>query len=284
MNHSKITDLLKDLVIEGRTVLGNIPEGTKSDPMFIRVNLFSRYIHRIDTIIPMIDQWDENSSDTVGIIIRACLVDVISQFYLEHIHSKVKSIPSEEETEYLLVAHDLLADHIFSVVGYFKAMKDENAIDSIEYKESIDDIRKLYNKFFKDEAINYENPKKSMKANSFPKPRAILKTLRKSDLLNRHEIDSLYLSYFHYSKYEHFGITTIPLKSQNLNTHIEILTSSLSYILLACLICTTHFEYADQASKISTPNRFKKSVEKIYSIREELVQYYVEFQQIVNGS
>lgn len=270
----QLISLLEDLISVGRIVSDSIPINHFKEPMFIRVNLFRRYINRIEVIIPLLKKWEQNENieDSIGLLIRACLVDVISQFYLEHIHSKVKECPSEEERTYLQVPRDLLADHIFSGVNYFKTLKDANVFSNDNYKSRIDDWKKLYPNFFKNEPINYDKPTKSIAANAFPSPSHILRKIRESGLFKKHNPDQLYISYFYYSKYEHFGATTYSLQNQDMRIQFYFMMDSITYILLACSICCGHFEYADDQFRKPEDNLFRGNSQKINSIREEFVR------------
>lgn len=262
----QLIELLETVISTGKSVISKIPVNLFKEPMFIRVNLFHRYINRIEVLIPLLKEWEKNINveDSIGIIIRACLVDVISQFYLEEFHSKVNTCPSEEEDKYLQVARDLLADHIFSGVKYLKTLKDASVFTNAYYKESIDEWKRLYPPYFKNEVINYDKPTQNIAANPFPPPIQILKEIRNSDLLKRQNPDQIYMSYFFYSKYEHFGVTTNSLQTKDINMSFYFMMDSMTYILFGCWLCCAHFENADA--------KLKDDSEKIHSIREEFIR------------
>lgn len=266
----QLIELLENITPIGRLTLEGFPIDHFKDPMYIRVNLFHRYINRIEVMIPLMKKWEQNPDieDSIGIIMRACLVDVISQFYLEDIHSKVNTCPSIEETEYLQVAKDLLADHLFSGMKYLKTLKDDKVYTNEYYKESIDEWIKLYPFYFKDEQIDYDNPTKSILARAYPTPSKILKHIRQSELFKRHNPDQLYIIYFYYSKYEHFGATTNSIQTHDMNIIFYFMMDSLTYILLACLLCCGHFEHAYAKANDGFAEYFKK----INLIREEFVR------------
>lgn len=262
----QLIEILETVISTGKSVISNIPVNHFKEPMFIRVNFFNRYINRIEVLIPLLKQWKKNINveDSIGIIIRSCLVDVISQFYLEEFHSKVKVCPSEEEDKYLQVARDLLADHIFTGVKYFKTLKDVSVFTNSYYKKSIDEWKRLYPPYFKNEAIDYDKPTQNIAANPFPLPLQILKEIRNSDLLKRQNPDQIYMSYFFYSKYEHFGVTTNSLQTKDINMSFYFMMDSLTYILFGSWLCCAHFVHADA--------KLKEDSEKIYSLREEFVR------------
>lgn len=270
----KLISLLVEFTPICRSVLDSIPVNSFKEPMFIRVNLFQRYINRIEVIITLLKQWEQNPEleDSIGILIRACLADVISQFYLEDIHSKVKGCPSEEENQYLQVAKDLLADHIFSGVNYFKTMKDASVFTNKYYKKSIDEWKTLYPAYFKNEAIDYDKPTKNIAAKAFPSPIKILKNIRHSEIFKRHNPDQLYTCYFYYSKYEHFGVTTHFLQTEDMNMSFYFMMDSMTYILLACNICYGHFQNANDKYNKNFDNNSEENGRKMNDIREEFVR------------
>jgi hypothetical protein len=273
----ELIQLLEDLIPIGKTVVNRIPTQYFREPMFIRVNLFERYINRIEVMIPLMRQWEKNPvvEDSIGLIMRGCLVDALYQFHLDDVHSKVKSCPSPEESEYLQVASDLLADHIFSGVKYLKGAKDAGVFTNEFYKEGIDSWKEKYRKYFKNEPIDYDKPVDNITARPFPPPIKILKSIRNSEWLNRHKPDQLYMSYFFYSKYEHFGATTNALQNTDMNTLFYFMMDSMTYILLACQMACGHFENAND--KYNQENKekiygLKEESDKIYSIREEFLR------------
>src|SRR3989338_4320831 len=100
-------------------------------------------IKLLEDVIPLLKQWEESPfvEDSIGLIVRACLSDVISQFYLEDVHSKVRSCPSPEEDEYLETASSLLADHIHTGLRHIKALTDSGVFTREQGIKSIDDWR-----------------------------------------------------------------------------------------------------------------------------------------------
>lgn len=258
--------LLEELLPVGENVISQLPEGNYSFALYIRVNLFRRYIDRFKVLIPLMKLWENETyvEDSVGTIIRACLADVLMQFYLEDIHSKVKVCPSPEEDTYLRTVNALLADHIYSGIAYHKSTKDAGVFNEKFYKESINDWKRLYPLFFKEEPIDYNNPVKNISAERFPSPAMILKAIRHSELLSKFGIDQLYIGYFFYSKYEHYGATTNSIQSTDMNILFYFMIDSLGYVLLACQLCTSHF--------IGIFKRFEEENSKIFSIREEFIR------------
>src|SRR3989338_6006328 len=144
-------------------------------------------IKMIEVIIPLLKQWEESPfvEDSIGLIVRACLSDVISQFYLEDVHSKVRSCPSPEEDEYLETAYSLLADHIHTGLRHIKALTDSGVFTREQGIKSIDDWRALYPPYFKNEPANYDNPTKNVLPKPYPSASQIIKLIRNSDLLKK---------------------------------------------------------------------------------------------------
>lgn len=258
--------LLEELQLVGDNVISHFPEGNYSFALFIRVNLFRRYIDRLKVLLPLLKIWENETyvEDSVGTIIRASLADVLMQFYLEDIHSKVKVCPSPEEDAYLRTVNALLADHIYSGIAYHKSTREAGVFNEKFYKERIDDWKRLYPMFFKDEPIDYNNPIKNISAERFPSPAFILKAIRHSEMLSKFRIDQLYIGYFFYSKYEHYGATTNSIQTTDMNILFYFMIDSLGYVLLACQLCMGHF--------ISNFKIFEEEHSKIYSIREEFIR------------
>src|SRR5215203_6054052 len=139
--------ILEDFVAMGKSVAVRLPTEDLQEALFIRVNLFGRYVNRIEVVIQLMKQWEKNPEfeDSIGIIIRACLADVLSQFYLEDCHSQVDNSPSPspEEKKYLESARDLLADHLFSGVNYYKSLKDGGVYSDEDYRNNINKWKEL---------------------------------------------------------------------------------------------------------------------------------------------
>ena len=212
--------------------------------------------------------------DSIGLIVRGCLSDVISQFYLEDVHSKVKSCPSPEEAEYLEVASSLLADHIYSGINHIKTLTDAGIYTREHSMKSIDTWRNLYPPYFRKEPVNYDNPKKNILPKPFPQPAHIIKLIRNSDLLKKFDLDQLYISYFLYSKYEHFGATTNSIQNSDMNMSFYIMMDSLTYILLSCQLLSIHFEDANYKYYRQFNSNLKfddKGSKSLFFIREEFL-------------
>jgi len=181
----ELIKLLEDMIPVGRKLLKDIPTDHFKESMFIKINFFERHINRIEVIIPLLKQWEKSPfiEDSIGLIIRGCLSDVISQFYIEDVHSKVKSCPSPEEDEYLKTVSSLLADHIHTGLGHIKSLTDAGVFTREYSMISIDSWRALYPPYFKKEPVNYDNPKKNILPKSYPSAANIIKLIRNSDLL-----------------------------------------------------------------------------------------------------
>lgn len=210
---------LNDMVPVGRKILAKIPTEDFTEPMFVKVNMLERHMNRIEVIVPLLNQWEKSPfvEDSIGLIIRGCLSDVISHFYIEDVHSKVKSCPSAEEEEYLNTVYSLLADHIHSGVRHMKSLTDAGVFTREQSKEHIDSWKSLYQPYFKEEPINYDNPTKNILPKQYPSASQIIKLIRNSKLLKKFNLDQLYMGYFFYSKYEHFGATTNALQNTDMN-------------------------------------------------------------------
>ena len=91
-----------------------------------------------------------------------------------------------------------------------------------------------------------------------------MKVIRNSEVLNKHNLDQIYVSYFFYSKYEHFGATTNSIQTMDADKLFYILMDSFTYILLACMLCCGHFENAFY--------RFKEEGQKLFNLREDFIK------------
>jgi hypothetical protein len=273
----QLIKLLEDMIPIGRKLLKGILTNHFKEPMFIKINVFERHINRIEVIIPLLKQWEKSPyvEDSIGLIIRGCLSDVISQFYIEDVHSKVKSCPSPEEDEYLKTTTSLLADHIHTGLSHLKSLTDAGVFTRERSMEGIDSWRDLYPPYFKKEPVNYDNPTKNILPNRYPSAAQIIKLIRNSDLLKKFDLDHLYISYFFYSKYEHFGATTNSLQNSDLNMVFYFMMDSLTYILLSCWILSIHFEEANYKYYRQFNSDYKRDSEgseKMFFIREEFVR------------
>lgn len=273
----QLIKLLEDVIPVGRKLLQGIPTDHFKEPMFIKINIFERHINRIEVIIPLLKQWENSPfvEDSIGLIVRGCLSDVISQFYIEDVHSKVKSCPSPEEVKYLEVASSLLADHIHTGIRHMKTLRDAGVLTREKSMENIDHWKALYPPYFKKEPINYDNPIKNVLPKPYPSTAHIIKLIRNSDLLRKFDLDTLYISYFFYSKYEHFGATTNSLQNSDMNMSFYMMMDSLTYILLSCQILSVHFEDANYKYYRQFNSDYKLDVEgseKLFFIREEFLR------------
>lgn len=271
------TRLLTDMVPVGRKILKEIPTDHFKEPMFVKVNMLERHINRIEVIIPLLKQWEKSPfvEDSIGLIIRGCLSDVISHFYIEDVHSKVKSCPSPEEEKYLNTVYSLLADHIHSGLRHLKSLTDAGVFTRKKSKEHIDSWKSRYKPYFKEEAINYDNPTKNVLPEQYPSASHIIKLIRNSDLLKKFDLDQLYMGYFFYSKYEHFGATTNALQNTDMNMLFYFMMDSLSYIMLSCQLLSIHFEDANYKYHIQIKDDYELNSEvsnKLFSIREEFIR------------
>ncbi len=273
----ELIKLLEDMIPVGRKLLKDIPTEHFKESMFIKINFFERHINRIEVIIPLLKQWEKSPfiEDSIGLIIRGCLSDVISQFYIEDVHSKVKSCPSPEEDEYLKTVSSLLADHIHTGLGHIKSLTDAGVFTREYSMKSIDSWRALYPPYFKKEPVNYDNPKKNILPKPYPSAANIIKLIRNSDLLKKFDLDQLYICYFYYSKYEHFGATTNSLQNSDMNMSFYFMMDSLTYILLSCQLLSVHFEDANYKYYSQFNSDYKldtEGSEKIFLIREKFLR------------
>lgn len=274
---NQLIKLLEDVIPAGRKLLESIPTDRFKEPIFIKINIYERHINRIEVIIPLLKQWKNSPfvEDSIGLIIRGCLSDVISHFYLEDVHSKVKSCPSPEEVEYLKVASSLLADHIHTGVRHTKALRDAGVFTREHSMNNIDQWKALYSEYFNNEPINYDNPTKNILPKPYPSAAHIIKLIRNSDLLKKFDLDTLYISYFFYSKYEHFGATTNSLQTSDMNMLFYMMMDSFTYILLSCQILSAHFEDASYKYYKQFNSNYTLDQEisnKLFSIREEFIR------------
>ncbi len=272
----ELTKLLKDVIPVGRELLEGIPTDNFREPMFIKVSIFERHINRIEVLMPLLKQWEKSRfvEDSIGLIIRGCLTDVISQFYIEDVHSKVKLCPSPEEDKYLEVVASLLADHIRTGLKHTKALTDAGVFTRKHSMENIDHWRTLYSPYFKNEPVNYDNPTKNVLPKPYPSASQIIKLIRNSELLKKFDLDNLYIGYFFYSKYEHFGATTNSLQNSDMNMLFYLMMDSFTYILLSCQLLSIHFEDASYKYLKQFDDDYLLDVkrsEKLFSIREKFV-------------
>jgi hypothetical protein len=273
----QLIKLLEDVIPVGRKLLEDIPTNHFTEPMFIKINIFERHINRIEVIVPLLKQWEGSPfvEDSIGLIVRACLSDVISQFYLEDVHSKVKFCPSPEEDEYLETASSLLADHINTGLRHIKALMDAGVFTREKGMKSIDEWRALYPPYFKNEPVNYDNPTKNVLPKPYPSASQIIKLIRNSDLLKKFDLDNLYIGFFFYSKYEHFGATTNSLQNSDMNMLFYFMMDSFTYILLSCQSLSIHFEDANYKYYKQINRDYEHDSEgsdKIFLIREEFLR------------
>lgn len=273
----KLTMLLEDAIPAGRKLLKDIPVDHFKETRFIKVNILERHINRIEVIIFLLSQWEKRPSveDSIGLIIRGCLSDVISEFYIEDLHYKVKTCPSPEEEVYLKATSSFLADHVRAGLSYNKALTDAGVFSKEYSKESIDRWKALYPPYFDTNPINYDNPLKNILPQPFPKAAQIIKSIRNSEMLQKFNLDDLYINYFYYSKYEHFGVTTNHIQNSDMNMSFYVMMESLSYVLLSCQILSIHLE--DDNNKFFSQFHSEHKIdtqasEKFFSVREEFVR------------
>ena len=273
----QLTKWFEDVIPSGRKLLASIPTDSFKETRYIKVNILERHINRIEVISSLFEQWKNSRGveDSIGLIIRACLSDILSQFYIEDLHSKVKKTPSQEEDEYLKATSSLLADHIRAGLIYNKAQTNAGVITREQSREAIDKWKSLYPPYFNEEPLNYDKPIKNVLPERFPSASEIIKLIRNSNLLKKFNLDNLYINYFFYSKYEHFGVTTNHIQYSDINMTFDNMMSSLSYILLSCQILSVHLEIDNDKFYSQFDSEYKadsEASEKFFSIREELVR------------
>ena len=167
---------------------------------------------------------------SIGIILRANLLDFMTITYLSSYQADIKSENDKEnEEKYNQQFNSLIADHIHNTFKYLKLAKDNNLIKDAEYRKAVENIFYTYKFLFKENVIDYESPHKKLISTEFKSPKDYFTRINNHSLTRK--FAKVYDLYTYYSKYEHFGIMTHFLQRQGFDNDFETMIASIKYVI-----------------------------------------------------
>jgi hypothetical protein len=241
--------IIKEIVEVGIKIDSRNKSGSYKEYLFVRVNLFQRFIRRLEAINILLEHLETNISieDSIGLIIRSGLIDFLQMTYLDLLHVKFEGEKTEEnEIKLSKQTRNYLAEHIRTVIGFMNDYKYFDKFpDSIKgddkYKLGIDLLKKDYPAYFKDESIaDYNKPYENFNFGKFPKNRELLKEILEFKPFDDLNVFIAYDGFHNYSKYEHFGVMTNRMQTQDTNRLMLNIFAYLHFLLLGAYMCCSH--------------------------------------------
>jgi hypothetical protein len=240
----QIKKILDEFVQLGIRVENGHPTKEHDEFIYIKVNLFGRYVHRLEAISLLLPELESNPTieDTIGLVIRGCLADLIPMFYLEVLQSHATN--EEGEDEMIGQARAFLCDHLFSFLTFLKDYRTAGVYTEKIYKEAVDKLKSDWPYYFSSDPMDYDHPEKSIDAKRFPKNSHLIRYVRSHESNELFRINGLYELYSFYSKYEHFGIFTNSMQTMDMDIQAHRIFDSIWYIILGSWFCIRQFHYA----------------------------------------
>ena len=242
----QLRPIISDIVKLGIKVEQQFPDSHQSELIFIRMNLFSRFIHRLKCInyLLVFIESDPTMEDNIGLIIRAGLADLIPMLYLDVVHSNIKNINDDNDENNILHAEQtraFLCDHIYSLMSFFKDYKSAGEYSDDQYRMMLDKLKSDHSPYFYETPMDYKNPKANVDAKRFVKNAEMIAYMRQyPQVLDNKIIHQIYEMYSYYSKYEHFGIFTNGMQNMEMDTLIFRILSCIRFFIYGIYLCCIH--------------------------------------------
>lgn len=234
--------VLNKVVKEGIEIEKHFTEEHFPDFLFIRVNLFSRFIHRMDTISILWNEWIYKPAieEDIGLLIRTGLLDFTHLLYLDSFHIEVT--PQNKKAEEILNEETIsyLCDHIYRTFWFAKTFKNGLLINEEKYKTIIDKMNKNWSGLMSNGKIDYTKPELNIVGKRFQKSVEIFKRICNHPATKQYT--SIFDCYEYYSKYEHWGIMTNQMQTRDMDEQFLHMSQSLHFLILGSLFCLEHLQ------------------------------------------
>lgn len=259
----QIIELIDKIVLNGDSGLKEFPSDHYELLPFTYINFLGRFTFNFDSINILLRQYKvkQNVEISIGLIIRACLLDFMIVTYLSTYHADSTSQESEDNFDKQF--DGFIADQIHNTIKYLKVTKNTGLISQTDYRAAIESLNHTYKFLFKDEIIDYENPENKLISKEFKSPKYLFMRIHSHPLTKKYS--KVYDYYTYYGKYEHFGIMTHYIQRQGIDNDFETMTVALKYMVLGMLTTMTLLSF---------------NSDKLKEQRKILLQLQHEFEKI----
>lgn len=235
-NKLKKAIILSDRIVDiGQSALEKFPENDYAIKYFMAINYLERFVTTLRSVNILLRQYEKNTSveTSIGLIIRASLLDFMNVLYLSTYHPDRKEFNKKIEI--------LVSDQIDKTFKYLKLIRSINEISQDDYIRALEEFCTQFPTLFDNSTIDHNKPERKLKHKN--------KLLSATILFNRirghektREFSSAYYYYLYYSKYEHFGIITHFLQRKGFNHDVTMIIVSLSLVIRGLI---KNFEFLD---------------------------------------
>ncbi len=264
----QLIKILDEFVSIGTQIERSIPKVPLEEFIYVRINLMSRYVHRIESINLMLSKFEENPTieDSIGLLIRGGLADFIPMLYLDVLHTKIESPTDEINNDFQKkMTRSFLCDHIYNLIDFLKKSKDNGVIGESYYRKQIDKIKTEYSSYFFDTVIDYNNPFENIDSIKFHKNYKLMPVIRNSPISESVDINFVNSMYSYYSKYEHFGVFTNRMQTQDMGILMYQMFDSIRYLMIGSIACCIHlshkFQNISEENLVEIKKRYDRTLE-----------------------
>ena len=223
--------LIDKIIIVGQSALDKFPTDDYTLIIFTFINYLERFTHNLQAINILLREYKDkpNTETSIGLTIRASLLDFITITYLSTYQADILSKDDKENEEKFDKAFgSLMADQIRKTLTYLKLVREVKLITNEDYKKAIENSWHTYSFLFVDKIVDYENPEKKLISRKQIFVTDYFKRIHNHTLTNKYSM--VYDLYTYYSKYEHFGIMTHFIQRQGVNNDFDTMVASMKYL------------------------------------------------------
>jgi hypothetical protein len=222
--------LIDKITAVGNSGLQKFPTKDYDLLIFFFINYLERFTFSLDNINILLRQYKHKPSvDTsIGLILRACLLDFMTITYLSTYFMEIKS-NGEGKEKFDKQFNSLVSDHVLNAIKYLKLCKDSGFISEVEYKEAIKNNWETYSFLFSTETVDYVNPLSKLNSQDYISPKELFTRIHNHSLTKK--FSQVYDLYTYYSKYDHFGLMTHFMQRKGPDHDFDTMTTSMMYVV-----------------------------------------------------
>jgi hypothetical protein len=249
-------NIYNEIVKVGIDVESKFKSDEYEDRISIRMNFFTRFIHCIESAVILLKEFEKNPyvETSIGLIIRASLLDLITLIYLDSYWADITPDDDKSYNDERDKTLSFLCDHLRKTFKYLNTSFHHKKVTKEQRKVIIDNSYKNYPALFKKTNPNYGDPASDLIMQSFPPV---------SDMIKRiytHKVGKNFSNvpdmYEYYGKYEHFGIYTNEFQTNEQYKLLDNILFSIDYIIRGAILCSIScsktFEIENQISKLNS--------------------------------
>jgi|GEM_PF-2826743 len=234
------TVCIDQVVKAGISAFKKFPPEKYDLKVFTYLNFLERFTVHLQSIDFMLKNYAANSNleTSIGLTIRAGLLDEMTMLYLVSFHADVETPTDPTGSKFDYEFNRILCDQINFTFKYLREAKNAGFTTNDEYKAAIDMTFANYSFLFVDTSVEYSRPEFKLISSNPISPVQMFKRIHNHPLTNK--FSKVYDLYSYYSKYEHFGMMAHFMQRQESNIHIERILGSLSYLIHGMGGCFTY--------------------------------------------